>query len=290
MGSACHLIKEEKVMAMTINTNISALQVENALNNNNAAMQSSMQKLSTGSNINTAADDPAGLAISQGLQAQIGGLTQAAQNVSDGVNLIQTASGALTQVSAILQQVNSLAVQAANDTNDTDSRTDIQTQVTALANELTQIGSSTNFDGVSLLSGVANPIDIQVGTDGTANSQVAIDLSTANVSTLATTVSGLTFDSAADAQASITAVQTAIQSVSTWQANLGATQNVLTSTGQSIAVNSQNLTAANSTISDADMASEMANYTKDSVLVQAGTAMLSQANQNDQLVLKLLQG
>ncbi len=277
-------------MAMTINTNISALQVENALNNNNAAMQSSMQKLSTGSNINTAADDPAGLAISQGLQAQIGGLTQAAQNVSDGVNLIQTASGALTQVSAILQQVNSLAVQAANDTNDTDSRTDIQTQVTALANELTQIGASTNFDGVSLLSGVANPIDIQVGTDGTANSQVAIDLSTANVSTLATTVSGLTFDSAADAQASITAVQTAIQSVSTWQANLGATQNVLTSTGQSIAVNSQNLTAANSTISDADMASEMANYTKDSVLVQAGTAMLSQANQNDQLVLKLLQG
>jgi flagellin len=277
-------------MAMTINTNISALQVENALNNNNAAMQSSMQKLSTGSNINTAADDPAGLAISQGLQAQIGGLTQAAQNVSDGVNLIQTASGALTQVSAILQQVNSLAVQAANDTNDTDSRTDIQTQVTALANELTQIGASTNFDGVSLLSGVANPIDIQVGTDGTANSQVAIDLSTANVSTLATTVSGLTFDSATDAQSSITAVQTAIQSVSTWQANLGATQNVLTSTGQSIAVNSQNLTAANSTISDADMASEMANYTKDSVLVQAGTAMLSQANQNDQLVLKLLQG
>lgn len=277
-------------MSMTINTNLSAIQVENALSNNNAAMQTAMQQLSTGSAINTAADDPAGLAISQGLQAQIGGLNQAAQNVSDGVNLIQTASGALTQVSSILQSINSLAVQAANDTNDTNSRTDIQTQVTALANELTQIGASTNFDGVSLLSGVANPINIQVGTDGTANSQVSIDLSSANVSTLATTISGLTFDNATDAQASITAVQTAIQSVSTWQANLGAQQNVLTSTGQSIAINSENLTAANSTISDADMATTMANYSKDNVLVQAGTAMLSQANQNDQLVLKLLQG
>jgi flagellin len=253
-------------------------------------MQNAMQQLSTGSAINTAADDPAGLAISQGLQAQIGGLNQAAQNVSDGVNLIQTASGALTQVSSILQSINSLAVQAANDTNDTNSRTDIQTQVTALANELTQIGASTNFDGVSLLSGVANPINIQVGTDGTANSQVSIDLSSADVSSLATTISGLTFDNATDAQASITAVQTAIQSVSTWQANLGAQQNVLTSTGQSIAINSENLTAANSTISDADMATTMANYSKDNVLVQAGTAMLSQANQNDQLVLKLLQG
>jgi flagellin len=275
---------------MTINTNLSAIQVENALSTNNAAMQNAMQQLSTGSAINTAADDPAGLAISQGLQAQIGGLNQAAQNVSDGVNLIQTASGALTQVSSILQSINSLAVQAANDTNDTNSRTDIQTQVTALANELTQIGASTNFDGVSLLSGVANPINIQVGTDGTANSQVSIDLSSADVSSLATTISGLTFDNATDAQASITAVQTAIQSVSTWQANLGAQQNVLTSTGQSIAINSENLTAANSTISDADMATTMANYSKDNVLVQAGTAMLSQANQNDQLVLKLLQG
>lgn len=276
-------------MAMTINTNISALQVENALSNNNAAMQSAMQQLSTGSAINTAADDPAGLAISQGLQAQIGGLNQASQNVSDGVNLIQTASGALTQVSAILQQMNSLAVQAANDTNDTASRTDIQTQVTALAGELNQISNSTNFDGVSLLNGTAGTLNIQVGTDGTANSQVGIDLTSENVGGLTSAGTTLTFDTAADAQASITAIQADIQTVSTWQANLGATQNVLTSTGQNIAVNSENLTAANSTISDTDMAQEMANYSKDSVLVQAGTAMLSQANQNDQLVLKLLQ-
>jgi flagellin len=274
---------------MTINTNISALQVENALSTNNAAMQSSMEELSTGSAINTAADDPAGLAISQGLQAQVGALTQDAQNVSDGVNLIQTASGALTQVSSILQSMNSLAVQAANDTNDPASRTDIQTQATALEGELNQISSSTNFDGVNLLDGTAGTLNIQVGTDGTANSQVGIDLTDENVGALTSAGSTLQFDTAEDAQASITAIQADIQTVSTWQANLGATQNVLTSTGQNIATSSQNLTAANSTISDADMASTMANYTKDSVLVQAGTAMLSQANQNDQLVLKLLQ-
>ena len=276
---------------MTINTNLSALQVENALNNNNAAMQTAMQQLSTGSAINTAADNPAGLAISQGLQSQIGGLNQAAQNVSDGVNLIQTASGALTQVSSILQSINDLAVQAANDTNNTDSRTDIQTQVTALAGELTQISASTNFDGVNLLDGSATALNFQVGAGGTAaDNQVTLDLSGANVGTIATAVTGLTFDTAADAETSITAIQSQIQTVSTEQATLGATQNVLTSTGQSIAVDSENLTAANSTISDTNMATEMANYTKDSVLVQAGTAMLSQANQNDQLVLKLLQG
>ncbi len=278
-------------MSMTINTNLSALQVENALNNNNAAMQTAMQQLSTGSAINTAADNPAGLAISQGLQSQIGGLNQAAQNVSDGVNLIQTASGALTQVSSILQSINDLAVQAANDTNNTDSRTDIQTQVTALAGELTQISASTNFDGVNLLDGSATALNFQVGAGGTAaDNQVTLDLSGANVGTIATAVTGLTFDTAADAETSITAIQSQIQTVSTEQATLGATQNVLTSTGQSIAVDSENLTAANSTISDTNMATEMANYTKDSVLVQAGTAMLSQANQNDQLVLKLLQG
>jgi len=278
-------------MAMTINTNLSALSVTNALNSNQAALQSSMNKLSSGSQLNTAADNPAGLAISQGLQAQIGGLNQAAQNTASGINLIQTASGALAQVSNILQTINSLAVQAANDTNSTASRTDIQTQVTALAAQLTSIGTSTNFNGVKLLDGSATgaaALNFQTGANATDS--VSLDLGTANVTSIGTAVAALTFDTAANAQASITAIQAQIQTVSTAQATLGATQNVLTSTAQSIAVNSQNLTAANSQIADTDMASEMAKYSKENVLMQAGTAMLSQANQQSQLILKLLQG
>ncbi|MFE4949248.1 flagellin [Leifsonia sp. NPDC056665] len=276
---------------MTINTNLSALSVTNALNSNQAALQSSMNKLSSGSQLNTAADNPAGLAISQGLQAQIGGLNAAAQNTASGINLIQTASGALSQVSNILQTINSLAVQAANDTNSTASRSDIQTQVTALAAQLTSIGSSTNFNGVKLLDGSATgaaALNFQTGSNAT--DKVTLDLSSANVTTIATAVSALDFTTTAGAQAAITNIQGQIQSVSTAQATLGATQNVLTATAQSIAVNSQNLTAANSQIADTDMASEMAKYSKENVLMQAGTAMLSQANQQSQLILKLLQG
>ncbi|QNE36255.1 flagellin N-terminal helical domain-containing protein [Leifsonia shinshuensis] len=283
-------------MAMTINTNLSALSVTNSLNLNQAALQSSMNKLSSGSQLNTAADNPAGLAISQGLQAQIGGLNQAAQNTASGINLIQTASGALSQVSNILQTLNSLAVQAANDTNNTASRTDIQTQVTALTAQLTSIGTSTNFNGVNLLDGSATgakALNFQTGANATDS--VTLDLGTASVTALTKTGGALDpatlkFDTAANAQASITAIQGAIQTVSTAQATLGATQNVLTATAQNIAVNSQNLTAANSQIADTDMASEMAKYSKENVLMQAGTAMLSQANQQSQLILKLLQG
>jgi flagellin len=278
-------------MVMTINTNISALQVTNALNQNQTALQNSMQKLSTGSRINTAADDPAGLAISQGLQSQIGGLNQASSNAADGISLIQTASGALTQVSAILQNVRDLAVQAANDTENVASRGDIQTEVTSLASELTRIGASTNFNGINLLDGSASALTFQIGSgsDATAN-QITLDLSGANATTIGSAVAALTFDSAADAATSIAALDTQIQSVSTEQATLGASQDRLQSTQQSLAIDSENLTAANSQISDTDMASEMANFTKDNVLVQAGTAMLSQANQQSSLVLKLLQG
>jgi flagellin len=278
-------------MVMTINTNISALQVTNALNQNQTALQNSMQKLSTGSRINTAADDPAGLAISQGLQSQIGGLNQASSNAADGISLIQTASGALTQVSAILQNVRDLAVQAANDTENVASRGDIQTEVTSLASELTRIGASTNFNGINLLDGTASALTFQVGSGSTAAAnQITLDLSGANATSIGTAVAALTFDSAADAATSIAALDTQIQSVSTEQATLGASQDRLQSTQQSLAIDSENLTAANSQISDTDMASEMANFTKDNVLVQAGTAMLSQANQQSSLVLKLLQG
>jgi len=283
-------------MAMTINTNLSAQNVLDNLSRNQNDLMSSMQKLSSGSRINTAADDPSGLAISQGLQSQIGGLTQASANTQNGINLIQTASGALSQVSALLQTVRNLAVSAANDTNNASSRTDIQTQVTALASEITRISTSTNFNGIQLLNGSAGPaadgkLNLQVGTGATpANDNITVDLSGANVTTTATAVTALTFDTTAHAQASITALDTQIQSISTAQATLGATQNRLQSTQQSLAVNTENLTAANSSVSDTNMAAEMSKFTSKNVLVQAGVAMLSQANQQSQMVLKVLQG
>ena len=280
---------------MTINTNLSAIQVENAVSANNAAMQGAMQQLSTGSAINTAADDPAGLAISQGLQTQIGGLNQAAQNVSEGINLIQTASGALTQVSDILQQVNTLIINDASDTNDAASRADIQQQVHALGRDVYQIGESTNYNGIDLLNGKAD-LEIQVGSSGTPADQFNLNLVPDEIATniggadIGYQLETLPLATGSQARASINDIQSWISKVATMQAGLGAAENELTSMGQSIAINSENLTAANSTISDTNMATEMSNYTKDSVLVQAGTAMLSQANQNDQLVLKLLQG
>jgi flagellin len=191
-------------------------------------------------------------------------------------------------VSSILQNIRNLAVQAGNDTQNANSRADIQTEVTALAGQLTQIGNATNFNGVSLLDGTAN-LTLQVGANGTANDQVSANLTSANVVAIGTAVAALTFSSAANAQASINSLDTQIQTVSTAQANIGAVQNVLQAQAQTLSVNSENLTAANSQISDTNMATEMANFTKNNVLVQAGTAMLSQANQQSQLVLKLLQ-
>jgi len=278
---------------MTINTNISALQVTNALSRNQASLQSSMQKLSTGSRINTAADDPAGLAISQGLQAQIGGLNQASQNAANGTALIQTASGALTQVSDILQNLRNLAVQAGNDTENGNSRADLQKVSDALTAELTRISTSTTFNGISLLDATAGAggdgqLTLQVGSNATDT--ITLDLSGAKVDATSLGVDALDLTTATGSEDAITSIDTAIQSVSTMQADLGAQQTRLQSTQQSLAVDAQNLTAANSQISDTDMASEMANFTKQNVLVQAGTAMLSQANQQSQLVLKLLQG
>jgi flagellin len=280
-------------MAMTINTNIGALQVTNALSQNQAALQSSMQKLATGSRINTAADDPAGLAISQALQSQIGGMNQASANTADGISLIQTASGALNQVSSILQNIRNLVVQSGNDTQSTTSLADIGTAVTALVSQLNKIGASTNFNGVNLLDGATNAptagqVTFQVGANGTANDQVTVNLTGANVVAVGTALAGLGFGSA-NVSASLTTLDTQIQNVATAQATLGANQNVLQAQAQSLSVNSENLTAANSQISDTNMASEMAKFTKSNVLMQAGAAMLSQANQQSQLVLKLLQ-
>ncbi|HEY0118558.1 MAG TPA: flagellin [Cellulomonas sp.] len=176
-------------MGLTVNTNIAALNAYRNLSNTQTSLNSSLEKLSSGYRINRAADDAAGLAISQGLQAQIGGLTQAARNAQDGINVVQTAEGALTEVHSVLQRLNDLAVQASNDSNNSDARSDIADEATQLVSELTRIGKSTNFNGTSLLDGGAGTLNFQVGADGSANSNIAVDLSGLNVVDLASTLS-----------------------------------------------------------------------------------------------------
>jgi flagellin len=399
---------------LTVNTNIAALNAYQNLSKTQDAMTQSMQRLSSGYRINSAADDAAGLAISTGMGSQISGMTQAVRNTQDGTSVVQTASGALTEATSILQRMRDLSVQAANDSNDQSSRDDIRTEVTQLQSELGRIASSTKFNGINLLDGTKSSLSFQVGansdatnnaitvnltnlsgiasavgaagtafavtsptsvtgsqkfTDGTtdvdvdltpptvggvtqtykttqdvadalnknsgfaANFSASVDknqnlvvtsktggvvtagtkaqITTAasvdptthvvtQASTAATgagtgitgvgtpTTSGIDLSTAAGAQAAIAALDTQIQAVSTAQANLGAYQNRFSHTINNLNTAIQNTTASQSRIRDTDMAQEMTNFSKSQILVQAGTAMLAQANQSSQGILKLL--
>ena len=282
--------KEEKKMGLRINQNIAAMNSYRNLSVTEGQMAKSLEKLSSGFRINRAADDAAGLAISEGLRSQVGGLKVAVRNAQDGVSVVQTAEGALTEVHAILQRVRDLAVQAGNDSNNAAARTNIKTEVDSLADELTRIGVSTNFNGTKLLDGSATALTFQVGASNqAAESQVVVNLGTADIDAMGATIKALNFASASDALTSLTAIDTAIGTVSTERAKLGAVQNRFEHTIQSLNVAVENLSASESRIRDTDMASEMVNFTRAQILSQAGTAMLAQANQAPQGVLRLLQ-
>jgi len=281
-------------MGMQINTNISALNSYRNLSNTQNDLSKSLEKLSSGLRINRAADDAAGLAISEGLRSQVGGLKVAARNAQDGISVIQTAEGALTEVHSILQRVRDLAVQAGNDSNNADSRAHIKTESDALGAELNRIATSTKFNGISLLTGAtsgsgAGSLSFQVGAEGGADNQIVVSLTGADTTAVGGAVAALTYDTAANAALSITAIDAQIKNISTARAGLGAVQNRFESTINSLNVSAENLTAAESRIRDTDMASEMVSYTRSNILSQAGTAMLAQANQSNQGVLQLLQ-
>lgn len=386
-------------MGMQVNTNLAANNAYRNLNNTQNAMSKSMEKLSSGLRINRAADDAAGLAISEGLKSQVNGYAVAARNAQDGTSVLQTAEGALTQVHSILQRMRDLAVQAGNDSNNADSRGAITKEATQLTNELTRISDATNFNGIKLLDGSHASLSFQVGANGDASSQIAVNLSGANVKNIATALSsaaggtkvdvltptdvtgamsfsiteadaststvttaslgaagsfttvqqvadklnsdtsfsgklvatvndtnqlvvrafsggdvvggatagtdasagtgfavsapnggaaGLDFSSATGASAAVTLLDSKITTISAARADLGAVQNRFESAINSLNVGKENLTAAQSRITDVDMASEMVNFTRSNILSQAGTAMLAQANQSNQGVLKLL--
>src|ERR1700760_642969 len=203
---------------LSVQTNTAALNAYRNLSRTQDQMNTSMQRLSSGYRINSAADDAAGLAISTQLGSQISGLTQAVRNTQDGISVVQTASGALNETTAILQRMRDLSVQAANDSNSSGSRTDITTEVTQLTAELNRIASTTAFNGNNLLDGTAGggsgTLNFQVGADVTANDQIAVDLSGANLTNIVTTMGTLDLTSSSGAQAAITSIDTAISSVS----------------------------------------------------------------------------
>ncbi|MEV8507351.1 flagellin [Actinoplanes sp. NPDC051475] len=385
-------------MGLRINQNIAAQNAYRSLSVSDNQMSKQLEKLSSGFRINRAGDDAAGLAISEGLRSQVGGLKVATRNAQDGVSVVQTAEGALNEVHSVLQRMRDLGVQAGNDSNNKDARDNIATEVSSLRDELDRIGQTTNFNGTKLLDGSAN-LKFQVGADGTSNSQIGVDLQSINVSSLSaglgnssakfaiatpTAVTGamtfgvsgdatndvtvtlgaantyktvgdvadalnsnsafaakfgasvdkasnnlvvtakvagptpgtsvvqggtggagnaavgtgvalatsqtvgLNFTDSTAAQAAIGKIDTAIQTVSTARAKLGAYQNRFEHTINNANVAIENLSSSESRIRDTDMAQEMMSYTRSQILTQAGTAMLSQANQSQQGVLSLL--
>lgn len=383
-------------MGFQINTNVSAMNAYRNLSMTQNDMSKSLEKLSSGLRINRAADDAAGLALAEGLKSQVGGLTVAARNAQDGIGVVQTAEGALTEVHSILQRMRDLAVQAGNDSNNEKSREAITTEVDGLTAELGRIAENTNFNGNKLLNGTTGLMNFQVGAEGDANSTIQVNLSSANISNVSAALStgaagssfevltptevtgaqafsvtaadgsttditatlgaagtyktvqdvadalnstgsfssaltasvnadnelvvsalnggavaggtaatpaaagtglsaatagaagGLNFGTAAGAQDAINKIDEQIENISSARSELGAVQNRFESTIKNVNVSIENLSAAESRIRDTDMAKEMADYTRSSILSQAGTAMLAQANQMNQGVLQLL--
>jgi len=267
-------------MSLRINTNVEAFNAHRNLSSTETKLAMSMERLSSGYRINRAADDAAGLAISERLKAQIGGLDQAQRNAQDAVSLVQTAEGSLDQVHAMLQRIRDLAVEYKNGTLSTTDQQSIQSEVNQLASEIERIGSSATFNGISLLSN-ASTLNFQVGSnDGQQISVSTISLG----STLGTAYFSLTTAGASD----ISEIDAAINSVSATRSDFGAIENRLNYTLDNAAIYEENLTASESRVRDVDMASEMVSFTKLQILQQAGTSMLAQANQSSQSVLSLL--
>ncbi|WP_186580804.1 flagellin Hag [Aquibacillus kalidii] len=273
---------------MRINHNIAALNTYRQLSNANGAQSKSMEKLSSGLRINRAGDDAAGLSISEKMRGQIRGLEQASRNSQDGISLIQTAEGGLNETHSILQRMRELAVQGANDTNVAADRDAIKDELEALRTEIDRISTDTQFNEQDLLA-ASGTYDFQVGAN--SGQTITLSIGKMDAASLATglTSAGITgLASSGDFSSFVTTVNDAITKVSSERSNLGAVQNRLEHTIANLDTSAENLTAAESRVRDVDMAKEMMNQTKNSILAQASQAMLAQANQQPQGVLQLL--
>jgi len=276
-------------MGMRISTNVAAINAHKNLGMTNRAMNTSMARLSSGFRINQAADDAAGLAISENLKAQIRGMRQANRNANDGISLVQVAEGSLNEVSSMLIRLRELGVQSASDTIGDTERKFLDVEYQQLKSEIQRVTESTNFNGYDLLNGTGGIIDIQVGVNNDPfKDRISFNAAAANASLEAL---GMVSESAATkegAQLSLDAIDNALISVNAIRANFGAMQNRLTSTSNNLLVADENLSAANSRIRDTDIAAETSEMTRNSIMLQAGISILGQANNSQQMALKLL--
>ena len=269
---------------MVVQHNLTAMNTSRQLNGVTSALSKSTEKLSSGYKINRAGDDAAGLSISEKMRSQIRGLNKASSNAQDGISLIQVAEGALNETHSILQRMNELATQAANDTNTSTDRTAIQQEVDQLTSEINRIQSTTQFNTMNLLDGTFTGKNLQVGS--LSGQSIGISINNMNANSLG--VSGLKVSSFGQAGAAMSSIQAAIDTVSTQRSKLGALQNRLEHTINNLDTTAENTQSAESRIRDTDMASEMVQYSKNNILSQAGQSMLAQANQSNQGVLSLL--
>ena len=276
-------------MGLRINNNIAAMNAHRNLTATDTALGKSLEKLSSGLRINRAADDAAGLAISEGLRSQIGGLKQATRNAQDGISVAQTAEGALTETTSILQRMRDLSVQAANGGSvDTNGQAAANKEFGQLKLELDRISETTKFGSQALLDGSYNGT-FQVGANNSAADQIVLDLSAVSVDSAGLgLVAGVNLTTTLLAEGAMDIIDAALKTVTGVRADLGAVQNRFEHTINNLSVATENVTASESRIRDVDMAAEMMNFTKSQILSQAGTAMLAQANQSSQGVLSLL--
>lgn len=283
-------------MAVIINSNLAALTARKNLETSQSALSSSIARLSSGMRITKAADDAAGLAISEKLGAQVRGLSQASRNAANGISVVATAEGALGEVTNMLTRMRELSVQAASGDLGTDERKNLNQEYQQLLQEIDRIANTTKFNGQSLFSaGGSTSFSFQIGINSGANDVMAVTIGATDASGLAAaggstgTLSGSDITTANSAQAQLDKLDKAITAVTSNRGTLGALQNRLESVIRNLSVSIENTTAANSRIRDVDVAEETAAYTKNQILVQAGVSVLSQANQQPSIALSLLQ-
>lgn len=276
-------------MGLRVNTNLASVNAQRNLFNTNVKLGKSLEKLSSGLRINRAGDDAAGLAISEQFKSEIRALQQASRNASDGISMVQTAEGALDEVSNIAIRLKELSEQAANGTLGSSERGFLNSEFSALVQEITRITDTTSFNGTNLIDGSGGTVDIQVGTKSAAANQIKLDFNTdVDATALGLAALSLTGTDATNAKAALDAVSTALTTISQTRANFGAVQNRLESTVRNIGVAVENFSAANSRIRDVDVAEESANLTSLQILQQAGISVLAQSNVAPQSALSLL--
>ena len=275
-------------MAININTNVASEQVQKNLLGNQARLQSSFARLSSGLRINTAKDDAAGLAISESLKSQIRSFNVAERNAGDGISMAQTAEGSLGEVHGILGRMRELAVQASNGPLTAEDRGFLQTEFSSLQSEVTRIQGSAKFNGKQLLGATANTVTLQVGLNDSSSDQIQVQLGGVSLGAITGSAALLSGSTEDNALAALSTIDTAIGNVSTARSTFGAAMNRLEVAQSSIQTMRLNLSAANSRIADVDVASETAQLSRNQVLTQAGISVLAQANQLPQLAFGLL--